>query len=164
MRICFLLISLLLTATASFSASPVSFPRDTIQISQNLADVKIRDLQKIAQRKFTLKEKMVIKMLQRMERRNARVPIDKDGKLSFLAAVGLLVVYGVTILLINSSAFIVIEPISLSLMALLAIAALWLGLRSKKKIGWRFRNLFGVIIGGTAILLGMFVAVWNLFD
>ena len=124
----------------------------------------MRDLQKIAQRKFTLKEKMVIKMVQRMERRNAKVPIDKDGKLSFLAAVGLLFVYGLVLLLINSSAFTVISPIGVSLIILLGIAAFWLGLWSKKKSGWRFRNLFGVIIGGAALAAGLFVAIWDLFS
>ena len=163
MRICFLLISFLLAVTASFSASPVTFPRDTIRVSHNLAEAKMRDLQKIAQRKFTLKEKMVIKMLQRMEKRNARVPIDKEGKLSFLAALGLLGVYGIWLLFINSSAFSVISPIGLTLIFLLAIAAVWLGWRSKKQGGWRFRNAFGVIVGGIAIGLGIFVAIAELF-
>ena len=124
----------------------------------------MRDLQKIAQRRFTLKEKMVVRMVQRMEKRNTKVPIDKDGKLSFLAAVGLLFVYGLVLLLINSSAFTVISPIGVSLIILLGIAAFWLGLRSKKKSGWRFRNLFGVIIGGAALAAGLFVAIWDLFS
>jgi len=124
----------------------------------------MRDLQKIAQRRFTLKEKMVVRMVQRMEKRNTKVPIDKDGKLSFLAAAGLLFVYGLVLLLINSSAFTVISPIGVSLIILLGIAAFWLGLRSKKKSGWRFRNLFGVIIGGAALAAGLFVAIWDLFS
>ena len=164
MRLSLLVIFLLSVAATGFSASPVSFPRDTIRITQNLSDVKMRDLQKIARKKFTLKEKMIIKMVQRMEKRNARAPLDKDGKHSFLAATGLLFVYGLMLLLINSSAFTVISPIGLSLIILLAIAAFWLGLRSRKKSGWRFRNLFGVIIGGAAVAAVVFVAIWDLFS
>ena len=131
---------------------------DSILTISQFTDYKIKELEKTAGRKFTFKEKLQIKLLKVFAKKSKHKKFygnadpDKQATLSFifaLAALGLLIPGLLNV--ITGAAFLGIIPV-------LAVAAIWLGLKSKKS-GKNFKNMFGIIAGGSIIVVGIIVAI-----
>jgi hypothetical protein len=137
---------------------PFEKKTDSVLTIFQFRDYKIKELEKTAGRKFTFKEKMQIKLLKAFTKKGkykkfyGNADPDKQATLSFvfaLAALGLLIPGLLNI--ITGAAFLGIIP-------LLAILALWLGLKSKRA-GKNFKNMFGIIAGGSIIVIGIVIAL-----
>lgn len=140
------------------------YPGDTLNVPQRFSQMKVREVEKLAGRKFTLKEKLVVKLAQKLEKRKRFSSIedrikDKNGNLSFIAAVTLLAIWGLLILLINTSAFQILGIVGFVSISALALVALWFGWKSKKNRGITFKNLFGIIVGAVVIILAIAIAI-----
>ncbi|OSZ80209.1 hypothetical protein CAP36_02860 [Chitinophagaceae bacterium IBVUCB2] len=123
---------------------------------------KIKDLEKLIGKRFTLKEKIEIRILsigyKKKIRANKFAPgdPDKQGKLSFIFGVAALALLSTIFLPWASGSFLGI--ILLFAIPVLAGLALWLGLRSARE-GKNFKNVFGIIAGGAIIALAIILSV-----
>lgn len=131
---------------------------DSIITAHHFINLKIKELEKVSGRKFTFKEKIKFQALKILFKKNSTKKFykeanpDKQATFSFLfalLAIGLLIPGLLNVL--TGAAFLGIIPV-------LAILALWLGLRSKRS-GKNFKNMFGIIVGGSIILLGLIIGI-----
>ena len=125
---------------------------------KSIIPLKIKTLEKLLHRKFTLREKIECVIVQKIIKRKyraqglAETDPNKQSTWSFIlgsAAALILIIAFVTLAL---------PTLLVASIPALAIVALWLGIKSRKK-GKNFRNLFGILLGGGIILLGIIFGV-----
>jgi hypothetical protein len=122
-----------------------------------MQSLKIKDLEKLYGRKFTLKEKIRIKLLKlSLKKAQNKNYTDEDpGKLATISFIAGILTLG---LLVVAFANIITGVIFLVMIPALALVALWCGLRSARS-GKKFKNLFGIIVGGITLLASLAIGL-----
>ena len=142
----------------AFSSRPAPVFGDTLYLDRSLSDYSIGDLRRMTGKKFTLKQKIAYKFVQKAGKRyrKAAEP-DRQGNHSFIAALILLGLLSLEFFPITLTG--IAAPLFFGAVVGLAFLAFWLGLRSKRKRGKTFKNMFGIIVGGGTILVGIILAI-----
>ena len=160
-----LFIIIFFTTAFCYGNSRTQFPSPpvgTMFIHKDLFSLKIKDIEKLTGRKFTLKEKIQLKFFQLSLRKYPRgykkVTIaDTQTNLSFIMALIALIMTGFAFTGITVSSFLAI--VLLAGIPLLALLSAWFGFRSIKRNGTNFKNLFSLIVGSGIIILSIIIGI-----
>ena len=138
-------------------AVALPLPGDTVYLWRDLSQYSVKELERLSGKKFTLKQKIAVKFLQKGGKKARKlVEEDPQGNLSFISA--LIVLGSLSLLFLpNLSSF--FGALFLVIVCATALLALWMGLRSKRKRGKTFKNMFGIIVGGGVIIIAIILSI-----